>query len=435
MKSRERSVLARFLSAAALVLFTAFTGHAAYAQPAGEIYRRPLEVTPLDRIDVTPNGCKTDADCTTDLDGDLCTKPKCLGIPALGKDVCTETPLYPAGSSEEKCCKAGIYETNPEWACCAKGDSKGCDDGNPCTDDTCGSLIAVDAKMPVTGLPQCLHNPNDRCNGCPECPRCPPIPKIDCDVVGDPKMKSCCEEKGGLLWFVMAGCIEKGPGAKEGCTNWAEHVTNSGVFQQCCLINYGVIEGDINMCNNVTGGGPTPTGGTPTTPSGSADALTCSVAQVGEPVEGKYEIDYTVPSSAGPVVSATLTQVSGSQIRVEGEAEPADFGATVTAPKSMSTKSISDANNPPTFTVYAPTPKSMAGEWKAPFEVQVSLNTLEGGAGTATCTEMHFLHSEGACGCDMTARLSPREQILAYLVMALIFAVPMIVLRSVRKKI
>ncbi|HSA58084.1 MAG TPA: hypothetical protein VLJ37_00155 [bacterium] len=381
------------------------------------------------------NGCTADADCPDDMDP--CTKPVCKVVGGVG--VC--------GFDKNPNCVPCVPPAPPPSECSKDADCE--KDGDRCTAPKC-TVTMVDGKCPegtvtadgATGwgwpIGKCQPETpiaNCRPGECPRCPDCPPIPKIDCDVVGDPKMKSCCEEKGGLLWFVLTGCIDKGPGSEEGCTNWAKYVENSGVFQQCCLINYGVIKGDINMCNNVTGGGPTPTGGTPTTPSGSASALTCSVAQVGEPVEGKFEVSYTVPASAGPVVSATLTQVSGSQIRVEGEAEPADFGATVTAPKSMSTKAISDANNPPTFTVFAPTPKSMIGEWKAPFEVQVSLNTLEGGAGTAVCTESHFLHAEGqGCGCDMTSQLTSREQIVAYLVMAALLSLPLWMIRVVRAK-
>lgn len=395
--------------------------------------------------------CKTDLDC--EKDGNICTAPKCEKFPisgkcpegtamadgstswsgTVGKCQVPETPvanctpptkdcgdLFPLDPEAQRCCKEFGLTDPAENKCCVEHISH----EEPVKDPATGKLIP--------------------CNGkdCPKCPDCPPPPKVDCSLIGDPKIKDCCIEKGGLLWFMLDKCVEDGPGGKDDCNiviNAGGDFINSGQMNICCQVvnNTGEIKDTTisQACSNTTGGGPggSTTGGIPTTPSGSAASLTCSVALSGAPVDGKFAISYTVPSSAGPVVSATLTQLSGSQIKVEGESEPADFGAPVTSPKSMSTKTISDPNNPPVFTVYAPTPKSMVGEWKAPFEVKVSLATLDGEVGSAVCVEDHFLHAEGTgCGCNMTASLTTREQMFAYAVVMMFLGLPFAALRWAR---
>jgi hypothetical protein len=439
MKHRVSSLLARFSGAAAVLLLAV---SALQAAPTPEVYRNSAVARPaLDNIgdyvaNPRPTYCKTDADCK-DPNPDDCKGHKCVPyksevnpvtgeVTEVGK--CSEydipncrppqdcNELHKGDPYAIKCCGAGFSQAADPAAfkCCSEHVSHGEDPGTP--------------ENPVP------------CRGdCPKCPDCPPIPKIDCNLVGDPKMKACCEEKGGLLWFVMAGCIDK-PDAKEGCTNWAEHVTNSGVFQQCCLINYGVIEGDINMCNNVTGGGPGggTTGGTPTTPSGSAPALgTCTVTPASSDViAGKefafgkdWVVSYSAPSGIGPVASVRLTKVKGVEITVDEAADPT--GGWI--------KMIADPSSLPPFSVHTPKPPEAITQEKeqAQFRVRLQLKDLaDNDLASMECDNAGFYEGMGGagCGCDLTARLSGRNQVLAYLVMALIFAAPAAALRLARKK-
>lgn len=393
-----------------------------------------------DYVNANPD-CQADADCK-DVNPNDCKGVKCVPYKSIYNPAADAAPItvgkcqtYEIPGCEQGACTSK-YPSDPAAAKCCEMGLDGPDTIKCCQTHVAKNEPVVDASGKLI--------PCDGGNNCPECPKCHEPPKVDCSVIGDAKMKACCKEVDGLLWFVMDKCIEDGPGSEGDCNiviNAGGDFINEGQLNICCQVvnNSGTITDTTisQACGNTTGGGPggSPTGGTPTTPSGSASALTCSVAMVGAPVDGKFAISYTVPASAGPVVSATLTQLSGSQIKVEGESEPADFGSAVTSPKAMSTKSISDPNNPPSFTVFAPTPKSMAGEWKAPFEVKVSLSTLEGETASALCTEEHYLHAEGqGCGCHMTAQLSGREQVWSYLVMALTLLTTLGALQALKTK-
>ncbi|HEX5035852.1 MAG TPA: hypothetical protein VFX30_01695 [bacterium] len=351
--------------------------------------------------------CCTGKSSTCD-DGDACTTDTCLGkLGLIGPDgkvvsggfatcqhvknircipVNTCAKKYAGNDEAVKCCDMG-FDTDPaKQKCCVQHLTHGEDPGTPENPKPCGG--------------------NETCPTCPDCPR-PPV--IDCNVIADPTMKACCVAKGGMLYFVMDSCAK----TSSDCNIIANIGGDvNGQVNICCnvLNNTGTITDSTitQACSNINNpGGGTAGGtatGTPTTPQGSPSAaLSCTVAGVGAPVDGKWTVTYTAPASVGSIASATLTQVSGPQIRVDGGTDDGGFGTDLAGPKSMSTKSITDLSNPPPFNLTSPTPKSMLGNWQAPFQVKVSLNDLAGNELASTPCESTFkLEAKGSgSGCGL----------------------------------
>jgi hypothetical protein len=244
----------------------------------------------------------------------------------------------------------------------------------------------------------------------------------------------------------MDSCIPDGPGSAGDCNiviNAGGDFINNGQMNICCQVvnNSGTITDTTisQACENAGGGpGGGATGGTPTTPSGSAPALgTCTVTPASSDViDGKefafgkdWVVSYSPPSGIGPVASVRLTKVEGVEITVDDAADPA--GGWI--------KTISDPSSLLPFTVHTPKPPEAITQQKeqAQFRVRLQLKDLANNdLASMECDNAGFYEGMGGagCGCDMTGRLTGRDQVLAYLVMVLFFAVPMAAVRWIREK-
>jgi hypothetical protein len=72
---------------------------------------------------------------------------------------------------------------------------------------------------------------------------------------------------------------------------------------------------------------------------------------------------------------------------------------------------------------------------QAQFKVRVQLKDLAGGElASMECDNAGFYEGQGGagCGCAMTATLTPREQIVAYSLMAAILSLPFFLFRLVQ---
>ncbi len=175
--------------------------------------------------------CKTDKDCAALEDGDLCNGTLVCDtgkLPyqcAVDPETVVECPLPPAGP-HEPCLKAACNPTNGGCsldpvnegkpcsdgnACtlsdscgdgkCTGGPAANCNDGNPCTDDSCD---------PVEG---CLHKPNS--NPCNDGNAC---------TVGDACLDGSCNPGQALLPCNDGNpCTDDSCQAASGCT----HTPNS----------------------------------------------------------------------------------------------------------------------------------------------------------------------------------------------------------------
>jgi hypothetical protein len=429
---------------AAVLLFATSSGLAQDAKAPAEAVARPA----LDNIGdyVAVRGCKTDADCKDPVPDD-CKGYKCLPyksevnpvtgeVTTVGKCSEYEIPnclpppvqdcneLHKGDPYAIKCCGAGFSQAADPVAfkCCSEHVSHGEDPGTPANPVPCGE-------------------------DCPQCPDCRQ-PEIDCEkIVGNEELKKCCTAKEGKLWFVLDACIPDGPGSSGDCNiviNAGGDFINNGQMNICCQVvnNSGTItDTTISQACENTGGGPGggTTGGTPTTPSGSAPALgTCTVTPAtSDVIDGKefafgkdWIVSYSAPSGIGPVASVRLTKVEGVEITAEEAADPA--GGWM--------KTISDPASLPPFNVHTPKPPEMVTKEKEQpqFKVRVQLRDLAGGElASMECDNAGFFEAmgSGGCGCDMTGRMNGREQILAYAVMAALLGLPLMMGKVFRARI
>ncbi|MCZ6542334.1 MAG: M12 family metallo-peptidase [Planctomycetota bacterium] len=119
-------------------------------------------------------------------DGNPCTEDTC--IPGVG---CVNDPVPLDGTP----CDDGVFCTNGETCSggvCAGGTLTDCDDGNPCTLDTCDPVLEVCISTPITpccdnGVPEA----GEDCENCPADVQCPP----DTECIGgvcEPLTGACC---------------------------------------------------------------------------------------------------------------------------------------------------------------------------------------------------------------------------------------------------
>jgi hypothetical protein len=122
-------------------------------------------------------------------DGNPCTDDAC--DPKTGCTKANNTATCSLGNAcQEAVCKAGT--------CTATGATKSCDDGNPCTEDSCKSDTGC-KNVPATDGSNCA--PGDACINPSTCSagKCTVGAKANCDD-GNPCTTDSCDPKTGCVW-------------------------------------------------------------------------------------------------------------------------------------------------------------------------------------------------------------------------------------------
>jgi hypothetical protein len=313
-----------------------------------------------------PSECKADADC--EKDGDRCTAPHCLLMVADG--MCPDGKRW--GYTTGKC-------------------------------------------APETPIPGCHE--------CPKCPEPPPPPKVDCTLIGDPKIQKCCTEvydKYGKFLFLniaLDKCVDDGD--TNGCNEFIKALGDISITDSiiCCqFINNSICESGscIQNCqkivNNCPGGGTGgTTGGPPTAPAavGSCEVkckdVDCSIAINTEGQGVGWIVSYTPPPDVGPVATAVLKQVEG-EVPLTPE-EPAPSGSN-----ALSIKTITDPSSLSPFVVYTRKPTTYQGTYLPKFKVTVQLNDLsDHELASLTCGNDTALEMKGGHGCGCFLGAGPWE--------------------------
>jgi hypothetical protein len=296
-----------------------------------------------------------------------------------------------------------------------------------------------------------------------------------------PALQDCCEKvdiddngviDGGEAAMVPALCGGE-------CSNFMAYIDNSGTMQQCCLINYGTIEGGVNMCNStgekdpcyaayvakeppppecpnpscetdptlpecptVPGGGETPktleegtcTAEAKNTGDIGPDGKVIGVGPDGSPVS--FVVCYRPPEGAAGIAQYKLTQIGGQKYgEVEGSPNP-DYGALFSGAKAIATKPVTGVGKQDCFVVATPRLTTLIGEQDLTMEFDVAALALDGSTvHSAKCLTPAIAEvmggGESGCGCDMKAE-GPAD--FANLVIALAALIPLGLLAGVRKR-
>jgi hypothetical protein len=178
------------------------------------------------------NGIDDDCDGNTDeLDDKSCSKKNEFGTCSGGKVLCTENgEQCSAPDPKPETCNG--YDDD----CDGKTDEALCDDGNPCTIDTCNSDGSCKNEVP----PDASCNDGDACTSQDKCidGKCVGGGKLDCDDGNACTTDACDVVKGCITTKIPAGgaCADDGnPCTSDTCdaAGVCKHSTQTGI----CVIN------------------------------------------------------------------------------------------------------------------------------------------------------------------------------------------------------
>ena len=150
--------------------------------------------------------CDDKSACTT---GDACKKGLCVGTPVVCGDLnpCTDDYCDPVSGCQTKprtgFCEDGDKCSGPDWCvdgACVPGPEIDCDDKNDCTTDSCDSLTGCQ-HVALTGS---LCNDHDACTVGDHCAsgQCAPTGVASCDD-GNPCTQDSCDPGTGCVHTPM----------------------------------------------------------------------------------------------------------------------------------------------------------------------------------------------------------------------------------------